>query len=237
VIGIRPSALRCRAWSRGEEGVGGDHAGGPAVPGVQAAVLRVRRGQVRSWRPGMTPQASIHRRGWCRCGLIVSILGDPVGVRESRSCDRLSPGAGVRAERGFVACGPGRLDSAGSGVSRSGRGGGEQVVEPCLPGHCSVGVGGWSGACASRAATWMIRVRIVAAGRCGRRRRRGARRRGSGVGDRGAASQASFALNFPLGRCASGPAIKSALTCSMMAWPRAGIRPARRVYGLSVNTA
>jgi len=41
-------------------------------------------------------------------------------------------------------------------------------------------------------------------------------------------SQASFALNRPEGRCATGPAIKSALICSMDRVARgAGFRPAR----------
>jgi hypothetical protein len=34
------------------------------------------------------------------------------------------------------------------------------------------------------------------------------------------ASQAALAVNFPDGRCARGPSLRSAMTCSMMAWPR-----------------
>jgi hypothetical protein len=51
------------------------------------------------------------------------------------------------------------------------------------------------------------------------------------------ASQASFALNFPEGRCAKGPAMRSALTCSLMAWPRCWASACTRVNGESVNTA
>ena len=34
------------------------------------------------------------------------------------------------------------------------------------------------------------------------------------------ATQAAFAAYFPLGRCASGPSLSSAMTCSMTAWSR-----------------
>ena len=34
------------------------------------------------------------------------------------------------------------------------------------------------------------------------------------------ASQAALAVNFPEGRCASGPSLSSAMTCSTMAWSR-----------------
>jgi hypothetical protein len=62
---------------------------------------------------------------------------------------------------------------------------------------------------------------------------------GSGevVGDRGAGQPASLALNRPEGRCASGPAIRSALICSMIAWPRCWASACTRVNGLSVKTA
>jgi hypothetical protein len=47
-----------------------DRAGDPRVDG---SLLR--------WLQALS--ASIHRRGWRRYELIVSIIGDPVGVRES----------------------------------------------------------------------------------------------------------------------------------------------------------
>ena len=49
-------------------------------------------------------------------------------------------------------------------------------------------------------------------------------------------SQAAFAVNFPDGRCASGPALRSAMTVSTMACPRCWDSACSIVIGESVNT-
>jgi hypothetical protein len=51
------------------------------------------------------------------------------------------------------------------------------------------------------------------------------------------ASQAAFAWNDPLGRWASALSLRSAKTCSMMAWRRCWASAWTRVKPLSVNTA
>ena len=51
------------------------------------------------------------------------------------------------------------------------------------------------------------------------------------------ASQAALAVNFPDGRCASGPSFRSARNCSMTAWPRCCSSAWTSSNGESVKTA
>jgi len=50
-------------------------------------------------------------------------------------------------------------------------------------------------------------------------------------------SQAALALNVPESRCASGPSLSSAMTCSMIACPRCAASAASISRGLLVNRA
>ena len=50
-------------------------------------------------------------------------------------------------------------------------------------------------------------------------------------------TQAALALNAAEGRCAHGPSIRSAKTCSTTAWPRWSDSACASGKGLSVNTA
>jgi len=50
-------------------------------------------------------------------------------------------------------------------------------------------------------------------------------------------SQAALALKVPDGRCASGPSLSSAMTCSMIAWPRWAASASSIRRGELVNTA
>ena len=49
-------------------------------------------------------------------------------------------------------------------------------------------------------------------------------------------SQAALAVNTPEGRCANGPALRSAMTCSTTAWSRWEASAASVLRGESVNT-
>jgi hypothetical protein len=50
-------------------------------------------------------------------------------------------------------------------------------------------------------------------------------------------SQAAFAVNTPEGRCARAESLRSAMTCSTMAWSRWVASAASIGSALSVNTA